>query len=75
MNMITLLTRKKYAEKHNLSEEAIRIACQKGTLSKVEFQYEGKDGQTYKGKFILPKEYVIVDRSRLMEAAKGIKTD
>jgi len=45
--MIELLTRTEYALKHELTQEAIRMACKVGTLSRVEFIWH-KDGKEYK---------------------------
>jgi len=69
--MIELLTRTEYALKHELTQEAIRMACKVGTLSRVEFIWH-KDGKEYKWKFILPKRYAIVDREKLMNASRSI---
>lgn len=71
MPKIELLTRKQYAEKHNTSELAIAYAVKVGNLSKVEFEWESRDGKKYQGKFILPEDYAIVNRKKMLEIAKG----
>lgn len=71
MPKIQLLTRKQYAEKHNISEVAIMYALKVGNLSKVEFEWESRDGKKYQGKFILPAEYAIVNREKMLKIAKG----
>lgn len=72
MTKIELLTRKQYAEKHNTSEIAVAYAVKVGNLSKVEFEWESRDGKKYQGKFILPAEYAIVNRDKMLQIAKGL---
>lgn len=72
MPKIELLTRKQYAERNNTSEIAIAYAVKVGNLSKVEFEWESRDGKKYQGKFILPAEYAIVNRNEILKIAKGL---
>lgn len=58
-----------YAKLNWLTEEAVRVAITKWQLSKVEFSWE-KDWKIFKGKFILPKPFVIVNKEEIMEALK-----
>jgi len=69
---IKLLTRKQFAEENDISEEAVRKAINSGNLSRVEAEWVGNDGTKYRGKFILPKKYVIVNRDDILKASKGI---
>ena len=72
MEMIKLLTRKEYALAHEMTEQGVVWAVNNGNLSKVKFEYSGKDGKKYKGVFILPEEYIIVSRVELKKLSKGI---
>lgn len=69
--ILQLLTRKQYAIANDITEMGVDKAVKAGNLTKVEFVWFGKGGEEYKGKFILPREYAIVNREELLKVAKG----
>ena len=69
---IQLLSRKQYAEAHNITEMGVDKAVRCGNLTKVEFVWTSKTGEEYKGKFILPREFAIVNREKILQIAKGL---
>lgn len=39
----------------------------------MNFEWEARDGTKYKGIFILPKQYAIVNRDQILNATKTVK--
>ena len=72
MTQIQLLTRKQYSELNKITEEAVAYQIKVWNLSRVEFEWESRDGKKYKGKFILPAQYAIVNRDKMLQIAKGL---